>query len=391
MRDRSRGRLSLLPFLRESPDAVEGSPSSRFRWRPSTRLGTAAVAVLALAVGTPFVHRWSDSSPDPGVCSARASLLGFSDRLDGRVSGLSSVAMDGASRAVAVSDTTEGFEGRSARLYELAMGDPGKPDETRIIRSTALRLDKDESRAVGPFDPEAVVPEKGGKTVLVASGQEPSVSRFDRKSGRLLDTFKVPETDGGGVGYGLESMALSKDGRSLYVAQTGSVRGGVGDSRPQARVLHYKGSPGGRYRVEREFDYRPSLGTQLTDFTTTDDGDLLALERAYVKGKGYQVRVHRVSPGKAGDGRSTGTSSAPDSSAGAGERKWIFSLHRCPDQGAPAPGNRPHPLVHNVEGMALGPKLTTGRHRGRQVLYLVSDDTAPVKNYTRFYTVALDL
>lgn len=389
-----RGRIGKLPFVHNRQGADGSSPSSPPRWRPPRRLSAAAAAVLVLAVAAPLAHRWLDR-PDPHACSKHASLLGFSDRLDEQVSGLSSLAMDGSSRALAVSDRTKEEEG--ARLYELSLDAPEKPGETRIVKSTALRLDEDEPSGPKQLDPEAVVLEEGRKAVLVASEQGPSVSRFDRESGRRLDTFEVPKDsrteDGTGDKHGFESMALSQDGTSLYVATKGSTRDGAGDDRPQVRVLLYKGSPGGRYRVTGDFDYRTSPGTQLADLTTTGSGDLLALERGYIKGKGYRVRVHLLPlDGARNNGDASGRSPAGKPPGGFGKRDGIFSLHRCPVQGAPAPKKRPNPLVLNVEGMTLGAKLTTGEHKGRQLLHLVSDDTAPVKKKsTRLYTIALDL
>ncbi|QPP07529.1 hypothetical protein G4Z16_15305 [Streptomyces bathyalis] len=389
-----RGRIGNLPFVHNRQGAGGSSPDPPPRWRPSRRLSAAAAVVLALAVAAPLAHRWLDRT-DPGACSQHASLLGFSDRLDKQVSGLSSLAMNGSSRALAVSDRTKGKE--AARLYELSLDPPEVPGETRLVDSTALRLDKDESSGSEQLDPEALVLEEGGKTVLVASEQGASVSRFDRESGRRLDTFEVPKgsraDDGSGEEHGFESMALSKDGTSLYVATKGSTRDGAGDNRPRVRFLVYKGSPGGRYSVEGDFYYHTSTGTKLTDLTTTDSGDLLALERGYSKDKGYQVRVHRLPlDGTRNSGNASGRAPAGKPAGGFGKRNWMFSLHRCPDKGAPTPKKGPNPLALNVEGMALGAKLKMGDHKRRQLLYLVSDDTTPAKkNSTRLYTIALDL
>ncbi|MGW4593751.1 hypothetical protein ACWEOA_00140 [Streptomyces sp. NPDC004457] len=76
-----------------------------------------------------------------------------------------------------------------------------------------------------------------------------------------------------------------------------------------------------------------------------------------------------------------------------GAGKPVVDLATCPVGGrgqvtAPASSAR-YPLLDNVEGMALGDPWTSGHHKGRHPLYLVSDDNDSDDQITRLYSLAV--
>ncbi|MCH6159623.1 caspase, EACC1-associated type [Streptomyces marispadix] len=392
--EQDRGQIGRLPFVR---NRAEGPPPPPPRRRQGTVLGVATATLLA-AVAVPVTWKLTtgDDRGYGGPCSERVSLLGFSDRLDKTeyhgepVSGLSSLAPRGGSRLLALSDTA------SPRLYELSAKARGKP-EPHILDSTLLRRKDGTAYSGEDFDAEAMVTEDGGRTVLVASESGPSISRFDVGSGRLVTGFPVPERfriapDGDGQrSESFESMALSPDGRYLYVGIESPLSGdGSRQGRAPVRILRYKGKPGGDYVPDRQFAYLTGSGLRLADLVATgEDGVLLALERGYAEGQGNAVRMHRVSlrdlPDVAGE---ESLAEAPQEAFA--RKRTLFDLAECPDSGARSPQKQSNPLLDNVEGAALGPRLTEGDDKGRRLLYLVSDDNDSAMQVTRFYALAVD-
>jgi hypothetical protein len=391
--EQDRGQIGRLPFVR---NRAEGSPPPPPRRRRGCVLAVALAALLT-AVAVPVT--WKLTTGDDrgsGKCSERASLLGFSDRLDktdydgAPVSGLSSLASRGDSRLLALSDTA------SPRLYELSPNAQGKP-EPHIRDSTLLRRKDGTAYSGEDFDAEAMVTEDGGRTVLVASESGPSISRFDVRSGKLVTGFPVPgrfriAPEGDGQrSESFESMALSPDGRYLYVGIESPLSGdGSRQGRAPVRILRYKGKPGGDYVPDRQFAYLTGSGLRLADLVPTgEDGVLLALERSYAEGQGNAVRMHRVSLRDLPDVSGEGSLAEAPSEAFA-RKTPLFDLADCPASGARSPQKQSNPLLDNVEGAALGPRLTEGDGKGRRLLYLVSDDNSSAMQVTRFYALAVD-
>ncbi len=63
----------------------------------------------------------------------------------------------------------------------------------------------------------------------------------------------------------------------------------------------------------------------------------------------------------------------------------LVDLARCPSGGARHPAAQPHPLLDNVEGLALGPALPDGR----RLLLLQSDDNFSADQVTRLIALAI--
>lgn len=196
------------------------------------------------------------------------------------------------------------------------------------------------------------------------------------------------------TGRSIESLALSPDGRHLYagweapLAKDGDQRG-----RGLIRIQRYTGRPGGSFTPDEQYAYLAGDGMHLTELVALDDkGELLALERAYTAGLGTAVRVVHLSLDQARDVRDEDSLHGLPADVFADET-LVFDLAACP-AGGPGEVVRPasnhgNPLVDSVEGMAVGKKWTTGRYKGRQPLYLISDDNNSVDQITRLYSLAI--
>jgi hypothetical protein len=133
----------------------------------------------------------------------------------------------------------------------------------------------------------------------------------------------------------------------------------------------------------------------LSELNAVDnDGHLLALERQYTAGLGTAIRLVQLSLAHARD--VTGLTSLWHQPAkGFAEYEPVVDLATCPTGGPGAvavPASNPqHPLLDNVEGMALGDAWKSGRYKGWHPLYLVSDDNDSDDQITRLYALAVKL
>ncbi|MEV6111542.1 esterase-like activity of phytase family protein [Streptomyces sp. NPDC052109] len=388
-----RNRIGRLPFVRNL--AGDAPP-----WRPPRRRwpAVAAVATVLAAVATFSVYHWALA--DDAVsrrCSAQAELIGHSDRLDKsvhqgrRLYGLSDLALTDDSHALSLSDNAPPV------LYGLSLGQPGGKPDPRVTSVTELRRKDGTGYAGRSFDGEAIALEQGGRTLLVASEAGPSISRFDMASGRFVTGFPVPRRfsipqDGGEAleGQIFEAMALSPDGRYLYVGTEAPLSSdGSYQGQYLIRILRYRGSPGGRYVDDREFAYRTDAGFTLADLTPVSGNRFLALEHSYSKGVGNNAHIYDITfDDKLPDVRRTPSlAGLPGSSYVA--KKPVVDLSRCPSDGATAKQRQSNPLLDNVEGMALGRPLPQGPYQGLRPLYLVTDDNDQATQTTRFYSLAV--
>ncbi|MFG3295687.1 esterase-like activity of phytase family protein [Streptomyces sp. NPDC048179] len=380
---------------------------------------TAGVLGLALGLGTqPLVHWWHDTHPAAaaGPCAVpspddaaapRAVLLDHSDALNKQnvdyedIYGLSALALVSQGKdvkALALADNSPG------RIWPVTLG---SPFELGLAAGTAVPL----RRADGTkfpidgdwYDGEGMVIENGGKTVLVSSETGPAVRRFDIATGRQVGKdLAIPKElrywpqGSAQTGRSIEALALSPDGRHLYagweapLAEDGDQRG-----RGIIRIQRYTGTPGGTYTPDRQSAFLADDGMYLSELTAVDDnGGLLALERQYTAGLGSEIRIAQLSLADAPDvteltslWHQPAKIFAPD--------ELVVDLATCPAGGPGAvavPASTPqHPLLDNVEGMALGTPWTAGKYKGWHPLYLVSDDNDSDSQITRFYSLAVRL
>jgi hypothetical protein len=405
--------VAVLPPL--TPRPAPEPPPSRLRVLLWTL--AAATAGLAVGLGAPgAVDWWHTAHPAAaaGTCGGhptnapvpRAVLLDHSDALDKKnvdyeeIEGLSALALTAESErgveAFALADNDPGL------LFPVRLGTPFDLNPVAGTAHTLRRPDGTQFPKDRP-DGEGLVVERGGRTVLVASEDVPAIRRFDLATGKQIGAdFPVPKAlrywpDGTAqTGRGIESLALSPDGKHLYagweapLAADGDKRG-----RYRIRIQRYTGTPGGTYEPDGQYGYLAGDGMNLVELVALDnEGGLLALERAYTDGLGSSIRVVQVSLDRARDVQEDDSlyDAPPEFFA---DGTPVFSLSACPSGGPGAvatPGSKPgNPLVDNVEGMAVGKEWTTGEYQGWRPLYLVSDDNGSGDQITRLYSLALRL
>ncbi|MGW7351487.1 caspase, EACC1-associated type [Streptomyces sp. NPDC054784] len=393
--------VAVLPPLAPPPPA-QARPSRR-----RTALVAALAGVLGLAVGLaapPAVDRWgpSGTARPEGDCSARATLLDHSDALDKHqvsyepVQGLSGLALvsEDPLRALAVADNEPG------RVFPLRLG---SAESLKVSADRAKTLRRADGKAFPTwYDAEAVVVEKGGRTMLVASENGPAIRRFDLATGRQVGPdLEIPRAlryapEGGAQkGRSVEALTVSADGRYLYAGWEGPLASD-GDTRGRQilRVQRYRGTPGGTYRPDAQYAYLASDGLSLVELAYVDEGRLLALERQYAVGLGNAIRVVELDLSGARNVSDEQSLYRLPADVFAASR-LVLDLAACP-VGSPGAVSRPkgkegNPLVDNVEGMALGRPWKDGPHRGSRPLFLVSDDNGSSVQMTRVYSLAVRL
>ncbi|MEU9123983.1 esterase-like activity of phytase family protein [Streptomyces sp. NPDC048506] len=405
--DRDEGGVGLLPFVRNvavapPPTAAVAAPAAPPA-RPSRRLLAAGALALGLVAGLAAPPAWQwvrglNPQQPGGACSPRATLLSYSDALDKRqasgetIGGLSALALTGPGRALALTDNQTG------RVFPLRLGPPEKLRPEALTAKT-LRTQSG-TKPSEWFDGEGLVVERGGKTILVASETGPAIRRFSMATGTQVGRdlpvppeFRTSPKGQGQAGRTIESLTVSPDGRYLYAAMEGALaKDGDARGRTMLRIQRYVGTPGGAYAFDRQYAYQAKEGMYLAELVASADDRLLALERQYVDGIGNAVRVYDV-PLKGAQPMDESKALYDQPADVFVEHRLLFDLGRCPagDPGVVPthPGRIVNPLLENVEGMALGEPWTTGPHKGRRPLYLVSDDNNNSEQTTRLYALSV--
>ncbi|MET4922475.1 esterase-like activity of phytase family protein [Streptomyces sp. PSRA5] len=407
--DQDRNGVGGLEFIRNV--AVLPSLPVRAPYAPARTRRTAAWSLLAgttgLALGLllpPALDRWQETHPAEaaGACSPSAVLLDHSDDLNKKhvnyepVEGLSALGLQSAnpSTALALADNSPG------RVFPVRLG---SPFDLKPVATTANTLRPADGDTLPDwYDGEALVVEKGGKTMLVGSETGPAIRRFDIAGGKQIGrSIPVPKelqyapVGGALLGRGIESLTVSSDGRYLYagweapLAQDGDVRG-----RHILRIQRYKGTHGGTYVPDRQYAYLSGDGMYLVELAAVDSGRLLALERQYTAGLGNAIRVVELSLTNARDVTDEKSLYKLPADVFA-KSEPVFDLAKCPAGGpgrvARVDGRMLNPLLANVEGMALGGAWTDGRYKGWRPLYLISDDNGSDEQITRVYSMAVRL
>ncbi|HMB53725.1 MAG TPA: esterase-like activity of phytase family protein [Thermoanaerobaculia bacterium] len=375
-----------------------------------------AVCTLLLASCTPYRTPAPEVLPPALPAAPPAPTLDFlgavhlpsgSDHAGTRVGGLSALAWEASTGEwLALSDDRS--EHAPARLYTLSigLGDDGRfgDDDVAVTGVTTLTDADGRPYAVGTVDPEGLAVTAGG-TLLVSSegihdlGRPPFVQEHGR-DGAHRRAFAVPERFHQGPAgaaprgvrnnQGFEALSLAPGGGTLWagaegpLVQDGDEPGlGVGAF---ARIVRFD-AVSGRPLAEHLYPLDPlPVGSWppegleingLVELLALGGDDLLALERAYVAGRGTWLRVYRVSV------------------AGADDVSGIDALAELPDDAPPPRPVEKHLVadlanlglpLFNTEAMALGPELPDGR----RLLVLVSDDNFTPLVPTQLLAFAVD-
>ncbi|TCC21835.1 esterase-like activity of phytase family protein [Kribbella speibonae] len=330
-----------------------------------------------------------------GACSRHATLLGFSDALDKTtydgqpVAGLSALNVTGPHSAVALVDNVATTP---ARVFGLKVN--SKPTSVQVDGMTILRRPDGTPYTGGDFDGEGLVVERGNRTILATSEREPSIRRFRLSDGQQIGQLPVParfQVAPAGEATSnatFESLAVSRDGLSLYAGMEGPLASDGTDAgnRSRNRIIRYFGLPGHEYRPVAQYAYQPDPGLALVELASASPTELVSMERTFTPGVGNTIRVFTVSLRRATDVTKVASLADAPSSVFL-QKKLLFDLVDCPPSGAVAKQPQPNPLLDNVEALALGGYLPGGRRQ----LYLMSDDNNGATQITRFYSLAVNL
>jgi len=340
------------------------------------------------------------------------------------IGGLSSLDYNtGTGRYLAVSDDRSTIN--PARFYGLSL-DPGKfqrssaPGHAGVSFKTVTTIQKPDG---GAFEPNTVDPEglrfdsARNRIYWINEGrrsgdgfQNPTVREMKMDGGHVRD-FAVPERyhpsgsvaglapDDRGVYNNLafESLAISKDGKTLYAA---TENGLAQDSLPssvsngsRSRILAFDISSG-QSRAEYVYDVSPVAiapvpaglfaTNGLTDFIAVGDRQFITIERSFATGAptpGMPVTSHTIRLFYA-DARNATDVSNMDAIAGQNIRAVAKSLlldlsdlkH---DDGTAL-------ALDNIEGITLGPRIND-----KETLILVSDNNFNNVQFTQFVALLI--
>jgi len=170
-----------------------------------------------------------------------------------------------------------------------------------------------EVRLAGVIDGEGVAYDPLRKTVWVADEKGSRISEHDLMTGgRLAEVKMPPYVARARVGIGIESLAISPDGLTMWTATEEAVEGDGGKATKSSgtvvRLQRFSRTSGGdAWQASGQFPYAvdPQGGVSicrgarsgLSDLCVLPTGELLALEREFsVKGifPSFRLRIYRV-------------------------------------------------------------------------------------------------
>lgn len=323
------------------------------------------------------------------------------------VGGLSGLTYDAAQDVYyAVSDDRSSRN--AARFYHITADtrdgnlDPG---DVRVTGVVTLTDDAGQTFGPGSVDPEGIAL-SGDNSLFVASEGDvtqsiPPFVRSFSMTGRQRDEIPLPDaflpdaTGQRGVrnNLALESLAISPDGRTLHTGTESSL---LQDGPPPtvsagspSRILNFDLELWSE-RSQQVYPLaavpaapEPPTGAAengLVELAVLDDfGTVLALERAFVTGRGVTTRLF--------ESRTVGE-------VDVSSRMSLLSASGAPVMIEPAPMKQliadisaMGVVPDNIEGMALGPVLSDGK----RFLLLVSDNNFSPLQTTQFVGLALTL
>ena len=289
----------------------------------------------------------------------------------------------------------------------------GRSDNADPSRGSGWPLD-------GRLDPEGIRVSADGDAVFVSDEYGPYVYKFDRRSGRRLDSYALPahfyvaktashgadeiagNTSGRVANKGMEGLAISPDGRVLFGAMQAPLIQDGGDGAPVLRIARIDL----RTRQVREYAYPlTNSGTTakpkyngVSEILAVNDHQLLVDER---DGKGFgdgsEAKFKRVYLIDLDGATEVGKLSGAAALAAVAVQKTPF-LDVVAELGRH--GMLPSEIPAKLEGLSFGPDVTQDGHR-RHTLFIandndfladVTDDLHPqgAANPNRFFVFAFD-
>ena len=319
-------------------------------------------------------HGLPASPPSVSLLGSGPLIVPYGARVDGlRVGGLSGIARAPDGTWLAVVDNEGETPARVFRLSFQVTANGAVPPAGKTplqIPLSAIRLAGFDGKN---FDGEGIAVEPSER-LLVSSETEPSIREFS-PAGEALGSLPVPEIFRLGKGetgirsnQGFEGLTLAPGGDALWTANERALKQDAPDdeSRPSpVRLLRFDrkdGSfaPGPQYVYEVEpIAGGPGRGFSirgLAELLALPDGNLLALEREFVLGRGFKIQLYRIS--LEGATEVSGWDSLAGKSYVPARKTLVYDFSRA---GFPP---------DNLEGMAFGPVLPDGA----RTLVLVSDN-----------------
>lgn len=339
---------------------------------------------LVLAAGSCAPHALAPPAEPPlSLLGSGPLIVPFGATVGGfRVGGLSAISRAADGTYLAVVDNEGETPARVFRLAFTVSGSgvappPGKtPLEVPVAAIPLARFDGEKFDGKN-FDGEGLALEPSGE-MLISSETEPSIREFSPE-GRTLRSLPVPElflagAPGRGIrnNLGFEGLTLAPGGDVLWTANERALQQDAPEdlARPSpVRLLRYERRnggfvPGAQFVYEVEpLRQKRGAGFQtrgLSDLLALPGGDLLALEREFVEGRGFVIQLFRVSLAGATD--VSGVESLAGPLAG---KNWTPVRKTLVYDFA-----RSGLVPDNLEGMAFGPTLPDGS----RTLVLVSDN-----------------
>ena len=315
--------------------------------------------------------------------------------------GLSGITYD-ASNQIYYSIADDRSEKNPARFYTLKIDlSDGKLSngDVQVENVTTIKNAAGQPFAIRSLDPEGITL-SNGKLYISSEGDanqliNPFVNQFALDGQQLqelpVDSKFWPTADkASGIRNNLafESLTVTPDQRYLYTATENALyqdgpAATLKDESP-ARIIRYNLQTGA---VDKEILYLtdavPNAPIPATGFSTNglvdlfaldNNGNLLALERAFSDGVGNSIKLYQVSVQNTTDVKDVDALNDLDVDAVA-QKTLLFDF---------ATLNLP---LDNIEGLTFGPKLADGR----QSLIVVSDNNFSSTQFTQVLAFALDL
>jgi hypothetical protein len=289
----------------------------------------------------------------------------------------------------------------------------GRSDNADPARGSGWMLD-------GRLDPEGIRVSADGDAVFVSDEYGPYVYKFDRHTGRRLDSYALPahfyvaktasrgadeiagNTSGRVANKGMEGLAISPDGRVLFGAMQAPLLQDGGDGAPVLRIVRIDV----RTREVREYAYPLSNTGSATkpkyngvsEILAVNDHQLLVDER---DGKGFgdgsEAKFKRVFLIDLAGATEVGKLSGATALAAAAVKKTPF-LDVLAELGQH--GIAPSDVPAKLEGLSFGPDVVQDGRR-RHTLFIANDnDFLPditdklhpqgADNPNRFFVFAFD-